>query len=222
MIITSQYRATCKKCGGSISVGEKIEWERARGARHTECPAALENAIRIGGGEGYGHREYRIGQVLREKGKILFVLSASKQYYRADGMSFGVGDESGYIFRALCREATADESAPLLARERLAAEKQVAKMRIREIAEIVKTGTRPDGKNNPDGERILNKQDIYGGGDWFVAAPDKLWYVKNNGMDGDDWSQNNVLTGGAGAIGWFIPFDPALVAELKKIEGYQI
>ncbi|MBK7814503.1 MAG: hypothetical protein IPJ52_09450 [Rhodocyclaceae bacterium] len=29
--------------------------------------------------------------------------------------------------------------------------------------------------------------------------------AQNNGMDGDNWSANNVRTGGAGAIGWRMP-----------------
>jgi len=45
---------------------------------------------------------------------------------------------------------------------------------------------------------------IYGGGTWVVLEPNGnyFWYVINNGHDGDDWSQNNIQTGGAGAIGY--------------------
>lgn len=42
---------------------------------------------------------------------------------------------------------------------------------------------------------------IYGGGIQYVVTAEYIWHVKNNGMDGDDWSQNNIRTGGAGAIG---------------------
>lgn len=68
---------------------------------------------------------------------------------------------------------------------------------------VIKFGTRPDGEQ-PDGMVLLDTQNIYGGGDWFVASPDRktLWYIRNNGMDGDSWSNNNVRTGGAGAMGW--------------------
>lgn len=66
-------------------------------------------------------------------------------------------------------------------------------------------GTRPD--QQPQGRVILDTQNIYGGGDWFVIGDQEIWYVKNNGMDGDNWSYNNVRTGGAGAIGWMIPMD---------------
>ena len=45
----------------------------------------------------------------------------------------------------------------------------------------------------------------------------EIWYIENNGMDGDDWSRNNVMTGGAGAIGWMIPYDKKLADELKEL-----
>jgi hypothetical protein len=50
---------------------------------------------------------------------------------------------------------------------------------------------------------IGNGQTPYGGGQWFVLDADgaHVWHVRNNGMDGDNWSHNNIVTGGAGAIG---------------------
>lgn len=39
----------------------------------------------------------------------------------------------------------------------------------------------------------------------------------NNGRDGDNWSRNNVTTGGAGAIGWRIPYDEAVACELREL-----
>lgn len=51
--------------------------------------------------------------------EYLYVLTASRRYYREDGMSFGVGDESGYVYSATCRPATEEEAQPL--REQLAA-----------------------------------------------------------------------------------------------------
>lgn len=41
--------------------------------------------------------------------EYLYVLSASQRYYREDGMSFGVGDEKGYVYSAVCRAATEAE-----------------------------------------------------------------------------------------------------------------
>lgn len=46
----------------------------------------------------------------------------------------------------------------------------------------------------------IEGHDIYGGGLYLSQDDNYLYFVKNNGMDGDDWSRNNYPTGGAGAI----------------------
>jgi len=134
MTITAKFQGTCKKCGGKIAAGEQIEWSKGQGSQHITCPAvsasngpakaaptpADPNAIKISQGSGYGGREYHPGQVLRHaKHGLIIVVSASKRYFREEdeGMSFGVGDESGYIYSATCRPATEAEAAPLLAAE---------------------------------------------------------------------------------------------------------
>ena len=96
--------------------------------------------------------------------------------------------------------------------------KRAIAQRVKEIAhEIRETGERPDGTNAPAGDRLFDTQDVYGGGDWFVVGPDHLWYIQNNGMDGDNWSLNNVRTGGAGAIGYRVPATSPLAAELRRL-----
>lgn len=122
------------------------------------------------------------------------------------------------------REATADEIAALDARDaERAAAAEARKHReaeIRRIAEYIKSaGERPDGWNEPSGERLIDSQTIYGGGEWFVVGEDAIWYVQNNGADGDYWGANNVRTGGAGAIGWRIPFDQQIADELRGLEA---
>jgi hypothetical protein len=74
---------------------------------------------------------------------------------------------------------------------------------------------------SPKGEVIqhpLNPRNIYGGGEWFVIEENRILHVLNNGMDGDDWSANNVRTGGAGAIGFEIPKTDEVVNALKRIK----
>lgn len=223
MTIIAKYAGTCTKCYGPIKKGESINWERGNGSSHVACPEksaptpAESNAIKISQGSGYGGREYHAGQVIRHaKHGIITVLTASKRYIRDDGMSFGVGDESGYIYSATCRPATETEAAPLLAleaeREKIAA----AKKRLGEIREhIQKTGERPTAEQ-PEGEKLMNTQTIYGGGDWWIIG-NGIWYVRNNGTDGDNWSGNNVRTGGAGAIGWRVPAAAALITEILEL-----
>jgi hypothetical protein len=98
------------------------------------------------------------------------------------------------------------------------ARKRAIAQRVQEIGkEIQETGERPAGDNEPVGNRLFDPQDIYGGGDWFVAGPEYLWYVRNNGMDGDNWSLNNVRTGGAGAIGYRVPASSPLADEIRGL-----
>lgn len=182
------------------------------------------------GGSGYGCNGWTPGQVVaNDKSRIakgepdfLYVLSADKSYVREDGLSFGVGDESGYVYSAICRSATDDEAAPLIARIAEGAARRKAMLRLEEIAgEIRETGTRPEGAN-PSGDEIrmpatTAHEILYGYGEWFVIGQDGIWFVKNNGADGDDWSLNNVRTGGAGAIGWVIPFREELANEIREM-----
>jgi len=179
-------------------------------------------------GEGYGGRPFKAGNVFRDPKdpqKILCVVSASERYFRDDGLSFGVGDDQGYIYSARCREATEDEARPLYEREEKQASIKAATERWAAIkTEITQQGEVPDGDNHPEGELFGKGPDIVGGGDWFVVGPKFIWYVRNNGMDGDDWSANNVKTGGAGARGWRIPHTADLAEEIQtldKIEGLQ-
>lgn len=96
--------------------------------------------------------------------------------------------------------------------------KRAIAQRVKEIAhEIRETGERPSGLNDPAGDRLFDTQDVYGGGDWFVVGTEYLWYVQNNGMDGDNWTLNNVRTGGAGAIGWRVPAASPLADELRRL-----
>lgn len=65
--------------------------------------------------------------------------------------------------------------------------------------------------------KILDMQgpDIYGGGAWLHLDGEDLYYVQNNGMDGDDWSRNNYRTGGAGAICYRIPGGAGILREIE-------
>lgn len=74
-----------------------------------------------------------------------------------------------------------------------------------------------------DGDWIENPNDppdIYGGGSWFVIDEKnkKLWYVEDNGADGDNWSYNNIETGGAGAIGIFVAWNQEIYNKIMKIK----
>lgn len=94
---------------------------------------------------------------------------------------------------------------------------EIKKLRAACAAYIQNHGTRPD--RQPNGETILDTANIYGGGNWFVVGENEIWYCQNNGMDGDSWSNNNVRTGGAGAIGWVIPTHDQILLTLTCLKN---
>lgn len=80
----------------------------------------------------------------------------------------------------------------------------------------------PKGDFVLEGERVDNPrfpQNIYGGGQWFVLQEEEgyIWYVHNNGRDGDNWGLNNVVTGGAGAIGYRIKFNSIVAGLIRNL-----
>lgn len=239
--MTAMYDGTCAKCHRSFPAGAAIIWNRTtRQAWHTSCPAVdTDDATNttdapcapytISGGEGYGYRGWEPGQLVRTNERQqtqtgypewLTVVRAGRTYYREDGMSFGVGDESGYVYWADCREATPEEAAPGIARVEAAKAKEQAKAELATIERTIRTdGEQPEGMHSPEGERLMDTMTPYGGGAWYVIGTNHIWYVQNNGMSGDTWARNNVRTGGAGAIGWRVPHTPELETTLRRIAG---
>ena len=129
------------------------------------------------------------------------------------------GERGAYCYY---RNATNDEIVELtLAEQRedeRKAERMAVKVRVGGLIERIKhEGEHPDGWHQPEGERLFDTQNVNGGGHWFVLSGDDIWFVMNNGRDGDNWSRNNVTTGGAGAIGWRIPYDEAVACELREL-----
>ena len=68
-------------------------------------------------------------------------------------------------------------------------------------------------------ERPGKGHDIYGFGAWYYDTHDAIWHVENNGSDGADWGRNNILTGGAGAIGLRYERTPERLAWLARQEN---
>ena len=138
------------------------------------------------------------------------------ELYSSDGREVTVARAFAEIERGV--DVVAEEVRLAQEAEKVAEQlrRDLAEWKSRLAEQIRREGERPEGDHVPEGEHVLDSSNIYGGGDWFVIGADWIWHVRNNGMDGDDWSQNNVRTGGAGAIGWRIPFD-AQIAECLGI-----
>jgi len=187
------------------------EWETAR-RTHEDAERAAGKAIGV-------ELEQ---QFARDDGpEFLFVVSATRRYVREDGLSFGVGDDAGYLYSAVCRPATESEAAALVARREAARRRKEAGAKLAAIAERIReTGERPHGPEVAEGERLVwdgAESVIYGGGRWFTLGPEWIWSIANNGSDGGDWSVNNVRTGGAGAVGWRVAATAELAAEIRSL-----
>jgi len=163
---------------------------------------------------------YNPGHVMRKPrygGPIEYVtvVSAEKKQIYDD-------EEDGMIWNNILtiRPATDDEARQLRDLDDLQARAQAIKARAREIfLNIQKNGERPEGSQYANGRRYFDSFDIYGGGVCLVVDTTYIWALQNNGMDGDCWSRNNVLTGGAGAIGYRLPRDQALADEISELES---
>lgn len=227
MQIRAKFTSNCRKCGQIINPGDLIEWERGTGSWHIKCPTIEQHdgpTFQLDGGSGYGCHGWNRGdivlasesQISRGYPEFLFVISSRSEYIRDEGMSFGVGDEQGYVYSATCRAATNKESAPL--RKRLERENHIraARKALRVIKRRFRdSGDYPEGNHDLQGETIPigRGRDIYGGGEWFVITDDHIWYVMNNSRDGDTWSANNV----PGAIGCRLPRTTDLINEIRSV-----
>jgi hypothetical protein len=75
-------------------------------------------------------------------------------------------------------------------------------------------------KMRVEGEKIqhpIHPENIYGGGQWWIIQENYIWKIENNGHDGDNWSMNNVNTGGAGAIGVRVPYSEELAKQIRNM-----
>ena len=86
------------------------------------------------------------------------------------------------------------------------------------IASLIRSeGERLATMTVAEGEIVIDRTSIYGGGYWYVIGSDWIWYVKNNGADGDNWDLNNVKGFGAGGIGWRVPYNEKMAQDLRDI-----
>ena len=167
----------------------------------------------------------------RSGGKIIVITGYGRKWYlrSEDACCYGMLPDDQWVRYAYYRDATEDEKAELEAAEeaarKKAAEKEAREKRICEIENKIKKTENYAQNVDPkdlDGEVLLDTFDIYGGGERIIANDRWLWCVQNNGGDGDDWLATNVYGGPGtpGGIGWRIPRDEALVAELRELADH--
>ena len=87
---------------------------------------------------------------------------------------------------------------------------------IDELKALISAGEHPAGRDNKaDGRRVVDNWNKWSTGFWFVIGADFIWYVKDHGSDGVDWSVNNMC----GSLGWRIPFDAEIAARLDALDA---
>lgn len=156
------------------------------------------------------------GQTIKRGDEYHVVTDVSRGRYNEDASSFGGTDDAAYQHKVTLRRATDEEVAAEKEREAAAQRKVEAKRQLDSLKrEIRQSGTVPESAD-PQGDVVLDDFNIYGGGNRVIIGDDKIWYVQNNGMDGDNWGHNNVRTGGAGAIGWYVPKTAELENKIRE------
>lgn len=79
---------------------------------------------------------------------------------------------------------------------------------------ICEHGEKPETNEFPTGETLLDSRNIYGSGDAFVIEPDNaIWFLVKNGMDGDNWSRNNL----PGHIAYRLPANETIATNLRQL-----
>ena len=189
--------------------------------------------------------EYRIGEIVQSNDSRVGKVIKSWKYYEEDTMSFGYMVDGGWVLCAKCdvacvTELDKEEYFKEQGRQRQEEEKRKVTSRKkaelhRQIAELFKYTTEKGGLSRDydhytrgggeggggggggGGDVLYDTFDIYGGGNKIVIENSRIWTITNNGMDGDDWGRNNIRTGGAGAIGFYMEIDEVCNKYITKI-----
>jgi hypothetical protein len=180
---------------------------------------------------------YNKGQILKSKDGRLGKVIDTYRYYQEDAMSLGYMVDSAWIVSAKCDATivTVAETEEYLANERKEAqhamqleEERKKKKEVNEsvrhiINYVFEHGYKPEdiilSEINKNGEIIFDSFNIYGGGEIIIVSDSFIWAIKNNGGDGDNWSRNNVSTGGAGGIGYCMEMDDICSSYMKTIQN---
>jgi hypothetical protein len=168
----------------------------------------------------------QIGDLYFDRKEQAWYKIQTRRYERIyeDGLSFGLSDDRGETITGKAILATPEEAEPYIKRQKEQEEEKARKIAYNKEKKAIKDYIldHPERSNPPHNcakVRLLDASDIYGGGDWFEIDREKgeIWYCKNNGRDGDDWSYNNVSTWGAGAIGVRIPFEQEIALRIETL-----
>lgn len=206
--LTELHKLNCHDYDEEIRQGKLACEKKKREAREKKQEEEREAGIvslSIPAYHGWNGRPQK-GDILEHRERYYRVISS--YYYDSDGWSFGAMNDEWYAVKAQDITETPEGQERVQAREKTRQKKAriaAAKNAVATLgAAIWKNGhyyEAADGMWTSDIPGILLYDDfnIYGGGYQIRQAGETLFYVNNNGADGDDWSVNNIRTGGAGA-----------------------
>lgn len=229
----ARYNGFCKQCKNTISVGESITKHATLGYVHVECPDAPATKPQATSQpkpqpKPQQKRTNRRPSSCDKCGE--FLAAGQGHLWRCMGEASGCmkhydDDDGGWHVTCLdteeCNERRTEQVRRRKAHDALSTKFAKSKRDLED--EFIGNGTYPDPKDGQlqlDGEEIAmdnGRTRLYGGGEWCVIDKDggRIWWVRNNGADGDAWDRSNVRTGGAGAIGRYLPYSDELEARVR-------
>lgn len=155
--------------------------------------------------------EYKcqVGSIFIDEDKAYKVLSC--HYEIGDGWSVGVMSENWYSVEAQDVSNTEKGKEELskyhekLERDKKAKELEKAKResleKIYDCSKKEIAGEHHISEFTNDAVVVFNTFSAYGTGEKITVKGGTVYFITNNGMDGDRWDINNIRTGGAGAYG---------------------
>ena len=201
----------------------KEEWQAANAAKDAEMAKVRANRLLM-----LDQFRLPLEAPVRVRDRIVVIESYGKSFRVNEDTasvhgSLFLGHEGELCSYAYYRSATTEEIALLTQEEKKSIDRleyhKRLEARLIAIRDSIKAnGLRPTETQLPQGTALVDRRTIYGGGFWFVVGVSLIWYIENNGADGDDWSRNNVSTGGAGAIGWCVDFSESLLEGIQEID----
>ena len=147
----------------------------------------------------YRGRAYEVSKVAYYRESDCEVYGYEPAHYKVRALDITETDEG----QELLAQATAKAEAARAEQAKIAAMKKAAK----EEGEAITLDSNGEQVIVPEGEVILDTFDAYGSGERIIRTATHIWYVVNNGRDGDSWKRNAVRTAGVGAYGWKVQIE---------------
>lgn len=223
--LNARYPGYCAGCGRAIRVGSPIVYNGAeKAAVHAACETALTTPAPIvviqsveDRGDAHGPGDTLLDA---EHGAVTVVRSTMRYLRGEDGDGLGLPD-GGWLVVLRCRVATREEAARQRARAIVSDRIMAARARLQRLRANAWRWERPadgppDDRGHPTWVTVPIGQAVRATQiEEFILPADQsaIWMVQDNGMDGDDWTKNNLPGGVATCTAW----DAELAAELRQL-----